>query len=176
MSVEPLQTLTQLAHKSGLDTGQFAQGILAMNKRLGEFAKGYGPAKVALEDMGITLADLDGMTTHEKMIMIAKSIATIPDSSVRAAKAFAIFGDAGKKMLPFIEGVAEGTEKIAEEGNKLGAFLTENQVTAIANMNDAFTEIYESVVGIGKQIIGNIAPGIEKLIEKAKEFVKAFQV
>lgn len=175
MAVEPLQHFQQLAHLSGLDTKQFEKGVLAMNKRLGEFADGYGPAKRALDDMGVTLAQLDGKDASEQMTIIARAIMAIPDSSVRAAKAFAIFGDAGKKMMPFIKGVAGGVEKIATEGNKMGTFLTETQVRATEDMNDAFTLMYESIVGIGKQIVGNIAPHMTKLVEQAKEFIKNFQ-
>ena len=175
MNEVALQVFLKTAELSGMSADQFGSAILAMNKRLGEFYQGFGPAKKALESLGLSMEQLKKQTPAQQLRTIAQAIMTLPNTSARAAAAFAIFGDAGKKMLPTLTAIANNVDDIATKGLRLGQFLSVRQVNAIESMNDAFTEVSKTITGIGAQILANLAAPIEKALQKFQEFVASYK-
>ena len=175
MNEVALQVFLKTAELSGMSADQFGSAILAMNKRLGEFYQGFGPAKKALESLGLSMEQLKKQTPAQQLRTIAQAIMTLPNTSARAAAAFAIFGDAGKKMLPTLTAIANNVDEIATKGLRLGQFLSVRQVNAIESMNDAFTEVSKTITGIGAQILANLAAPIEKALQKFQEFVASYK-
>ena len=90
MNEVALQVFLKTAELSGMSADQFGSAILAMNKRLGEFYQGFGPAKKALESLGLSMEQLKKQTPTQQLRTIAQAIMTLPNTSARAAAAFAI--------------------------------------------------------------------------------------
>lgn len=175
MNEVALQIFLKTASLSGMSADQFGSAVLAMNKRLGEFYNGTGPAKKALESLGFSMDDLKGKTPHQQLKMIATAIMLLPTQAQRAAAAFAIFGDAGKKMLPTLDAIATNVDNIAKRGLGLGQFLSTRQVNAIEKMNDAFSDVWDTIKGIGAQIVANLAEPVEKMLQNLLQFVAAYK-
>lgn len=175
MNEVALQIFLKTAGLSGMSADQFSSAVLAMNKRLGEFYSGTGPAKQALESLGFSMEDLKGKTPDQQLKMIAQAIMLLPTKAQQAAAAFAIFGDAGKKMLPTLDAIANNVDKIATKGLALGQFLSTKQVNAIESMNDAFSDVWDTIKGIGAQVVANLAEPVEKMLQSFMQFVAEYK-
>lgn len=175
MNEVALQIFLKTADLSGMSAQQFSAAVLAMNKRLGEFYNGTGPAKKALEDLGFSMEDLKDKTPDQQLKMIAQAIMLLPTKAQQAAAAFAIFGDAGKKILPTLDAIANNVDKVATKGLALGQFLSTKQVNAIESMNDAFSDVWDTIKGIGAQIVANLAEPVEKMLHTFLQFVAEYE-
>lgn len=175
MNAVALQAFLKISELSGMSSDQFGQAVLAMNKRLGEFYNGTGPAKNALERLGLSMEDLKDKTPAQQLRTIAQAIMLLPTKSQQAAAAFAIFGDAGKKILPTLDAIANSAERIAGRSLSLGQFLSPEQVDAIEMMNDAFTEVWKTIQGIGGQVLANLAKPIVFMVKRFEDFVAAYK-
>lgn len=175
MNEVALQIFLKTADLSGMSAQQFSGAVLAMSKRLGEFYNGTGPAKKALESLGFSMEDLKDKTPDQQLKMIAQAIMLLPTKAQQAAAAFAIFGDAGKKILPTLDAIANNVDNIAERGLALGQFLSTKQIKAIESMNDAFSDVWDTIKGIGAQIVANLAEPVKKMLDTFLQFVAEYQ-
>ena len=175
IAVEPLQVFQRVAEHAGVNTATLEKSLQTMTKRLGEAAMGTGPAAVALRQLGLNIKDLDKMTPDKQFVAIAQALSAIPSQTQRAATAFAIFGRDGVKMLPMFERLEEQVREVADESNRLGLTLSEKQVRSVEAMNDRFTDVYNTIVGIGKQVVANLAKPIKSLLDDFIKFVENYK-
>lgn len=175
IAVEPLQVFQRVAEHAGVNTATLEKSLQTMTKRLGEAAMGTGPAAAALKQLGLNIKDLDKMTPDKQFVAIAQALSAIPSQTQRAAMAFAIFGRDGVKMLPMFERLEEQVREVANESNRLGLTLSEKQVRNVEAMNDRFTDVWNTIKGIGKQVVADLAEPIKSLLDDFIKFVQNYK-
>lgn len=104
LTVETLSALRLAAEGSGLQFQELESSLNQFPKRLGDFARGTGEARVALDKLGFTTADVLGpdgnlAASDEVFRQILKRLAEVDSQTERASMATQIFGEAGGKLL-----------------------------------------------------------------------------
>lgn len=175
IAVEPLQVFQRVAEHAGVSTATLEKSLQTMTKRLGEAAMGTGPAAVALKQLGLNIKDLDKMTPDRQFVAIAQALSAIPSQTQKAAMAFAIFGRDGVKMLPMFDRLEEQVREVANESARLALTLSEKQVRNVEKMNDRFTDVWNTIKGIGNQVVSNLAEPIKSLLDDFIKFVENYK-
>jgi len=98
ISAEAVQKLEFAASQSGSSFDAVATSIRVMADRLND-----GKLPKALEDMGLSVQQLQAMTPDQAFITIADAIRAIPDPLLQSATAVDIFGRGAQQMLPAIK-------------------------------------------------------------------------
>lgn len=129
-------------------------------------AAGSAAATAAFAGLGLSVAELNGMSASERFDAIAASIAALPTEAQRAAAAVRIFGRAGAELLPLFAGGAEGIAAAREEAERLGLTLTNTQGQNVEAMNDSFTMVQKSIEGVVQQVVAYLAPAITAVSEQ----------
>lgn len=101
-----LQEFEHQAHLAGLSTGELDSSLKAFNKNASLAAMNTGDARRALQDMGISLVDTNGVSKSQSQLLqeTAQWFAENSTNADAAGKAVKIFGDNGAKMLRIFEG------------------------------------------------------------------------
>lgn len=167
ISVESLQSLQMAAKLSGVDdiTGALQKMTIAIGNA------GQSGNTEAFTRLGIDFAELQRLSPEEQFKQIQAAIAALPTEAERAAAAVAIFGRSGVELLPLMN---QNLQELEERLRKLGAIVGEDQVSAIADMNDAFDLVAATVSGIFGQVVGNLAPAVTAMAEELLSFVESF--
>lgn len=100
-----LQEFEHQAHLAGLSTGELDSSLKAFNKNASLAAMNTGDARRALQDMGISLIDTNGVSKSQSQLLqeTAQWFAENSTNADAAGKAVKIFGDNGAKMIRIFE-------------------------------------------------------------------------
>jgi len=79
-------------------------------------ARRLSTAVDALEDLGLTFKDLDGLSPEQQFKLLADRISQVEDPTRKAAIAMSLFGRTGTNLLPMFAAGAKGIEALQKEG------------------------------------------------------------
>jgi hypothetical protein len=171
IAVEQLQVFSFAAGLAGVENEALSTALRKLTQRTGEAQMGIGEAGKTFAMLGIDVGKFAAMGADQQFLLIAKAISAIPEPAQRAAVATKLFEEAGVKLLPLLQ---TNFAAVAEEAKLLGMILSDTQVRDVEKMNDSFTTVYETVKGIGSQIMANVAPAITTINGMILEAVKNF--
>jgi|GEM_PF-6586626 hypothetical protein len=144
MSVEFLQKLAHTADLSGASLETAAKAANKFAKEI-HFGSETGAAAKAVEELGLKIEDLRGMSPDEMFEKVGVAIANVENPMQRAAVAMTIFGRSGTELLPTLEAMRNGLE--------VNGSLTEEQIRNIEAVNDMFTRLKQQIVAGFGQIL-----------------------
>jgi len=166
VSVEALSELGFAAEIAGGDLETLETGIKHMQRAIVEAADGSEAAQQALAKLGLSAADLAGLSPDEQFKRMADGIARIEDPALRVALAMQIFGRSGTKLIPLLSDGAAGIEALQEQARRLGLTISTETAHDAAELNDALDSLWR-VVRQGVFTIGAaLAPTLKDLAEQ----------
>ena len=171
--VQQLQGLGLAAKLSGVDTEQFATAVTRLGVSIGKADPG-GTFDKTLRSVGVSLAEIRGLRPEQQFEAISAAIGALPTSADRAAAAVEIFGRQGAALVPLFKEGAASVEELTARAQRLGIIVSEDQVSNIAKMNDAFDLVRATVEGIIGQVTGNLAPVVTAIADEFLAFVESF--
>lgn len=176
-SVEALSELRFAAGQAGATLEDIEAGAKGMEKLLSGVGEGGRNAADTLSDLGLTLADLQGLSPEKQFEKLGDAVAAVPDPAKRAALAMEVFGKSGTKLLPLL---TEGVRKGREMAKALGVTFTTNDAKRANAFNTALGSLLQVVEAVTIHIGSALADEVKGFIEKVTEgavkiinFVKA---
>lgn len=147
MTVQQFQELSIATQMAGVEFEQLQTGIASMQRNIGMFAMGAGEAKIAFEQLGLTMADLSGKTTTEQLGLIADKLNQFSEPAEKGALAMKIFGEGGMRLLPFLSQGSKGFENMTHSVRALTGELDAGVVDSMVELKDLL-----AVFGEARQI------------------------
>jgi hypothetical protein len=171
IAVEALSELGFAAEQSGTDLATLEAGIRKMQRSITDAAQGATAAQEALALLGLTVADLQGLSPEQQFKVIADRIAAITDPTVRAAAAMELFGRSGTSLIPLLSGGARGIEALQEQARRLGLTMSTEDAKAAEAFGDAIDALSKTVKRLFVLIGSALAPMLQELAEAATRIV-----
>jgi hypothetical protein len=162
VSVEALSELGYAARLSGSSIEELESAVRIMQRTIGEAADGSTTATEALDRLGLSLADLQGMSPEQQFTAVSQALQSITDPTTRAAAAMRVFGRAGTKMLPLLNNLQD----LRAEAKRLGITMSTQQSKAAAALGDAFDRVRMAVGAVSNAIGEALAPVLQELAGK----------
>ena len=167
IATEDIITFRHAAVLTGADIGVMDKSLETMIRRLGEADKlGIGEAVDGLKLLGITIDDIQSLTTGEAFIEIAEGIKNVSEVSEKAVIAYKIFGRQGVTLLNTLNLGREGLESMADEVDRLRVSMTRVDAAKIEAANDAIFKVQQLLLGIRQRFTVQIAPIIVAIANK----------
>ena len=136
MTVSEFQSLSIATKMAGVEFEQLQTGFASMQRNIGNFAMGAGEAKVAFEQLGLSMSDFAGKTATEQMGLIADRLNEFQDPAEKASLAMKIFGEGGMRLLPFLNQGSEGFTKLTGDVKSLTGELDKGVVDKMVEIKD----------------------------------------
>ncbi|MFN9365698.1 MAG: hypothetical protein ACK6CE_13000, partial [Planctomycetota bacterium] len=143
VSVEALSELGFAAEQSGSDMETLENSLRKMQKQIAEAAGGSTSAADALGKLGLTVADLTGLSPDEQLKRIGDRLSGIEDPAAKAAVAMEIFGKSGTKLLPLFAGGARGIEELQQQAQELGLTMSTEDAQAAEAFGDTLDVVWK---------------------------------
>ena len=157
------------AEQSGTDLNKVENAVRTMQKTIGDADQGLAGAVDALDELGLSATQLEGMTPEDQFQAIADRVGAIEDPTKKAAAAMDVFGArTGTAILPMLDGLGD----LREEARELGIVPTEKAVKSAAKVTDAINRIKRSVAGAAFEIGASLAPTVLEFAKSAQTAVK----
>ncbi|CAB4153725.1 hypothetical protein UFOVP640_20 [uncultured Caudovirales phage] len=170
ISVQSLQVFQKAAGEVGVSAEELNGSLMKMNANIGEaLITGTGGAAKALERMGISLDQINGMKPDKQFELLAKKLSEIPNAGERAALAMDLFGKQGQKVLK----IAEGLDEMRKKMEALGMLISPEQQASLDLAGDAV----DGLIGLFstglKKAVADLAPYIIGFANAINDAVKA---
>lgn len=159
---DALQELSYAAGQSATDMDSLEKGLLKMQRVMVEAGEGSQTARDALQKLGLSTADLAGLTGDMQFERIAGQIASISDPAQRTAAAIGIFGKSGAELLPLLNEGSAGIARMREEAQRLGLVMDKDAIANAAILDDGIARL-SMTLGAFKNAIGAaiVGPAIQ---------------
>lgn len=172
LSMSSFQALSQAASEAGLNIEQLRVLMTFMTRSIGQLRNGSKQAQQAFAAIGLSAADLAGLSPEQQLELISRKLMAIPNHAERSRVAMLLFGEQGVRAFGLLQTAANGgLAEIVKLQRQLGVSLTDTQVAGIEMMNDALARTSLVFQGFINQFLAELAPAITTV---ANLFVKFF--
>ena len=124
----------------------------------------------SLDALGISVAELQGLSPEQQFQLFANALAGVDDASRRAALAQDVFGRSGTHLLPLFTQGEQGMAALREQAQQLGVVMSGDAATAAADFADAQNELKSALSGVFLEVGAKIVPELTKFIRKVIEW------
>ena len=180
VSVEALSELSFAAEQSGTDVGSLEKSLARMQRSIYDAGRGLSTATDALADLGLTMADVDGLSPEEQFKLLGDRIGGIEDPTRKAAIAMSLFGRSGTALLPMFNQGAAGIEALQQEARALGLTMSGEDAAAAEELTDTLNRLWRvvkmGVFNIGSALapmLGEMVAWMTRVVVTASEWIKA---
>jgi hypothetical protein len=133
ISTDSLQGLNAVFLAGGSDAETTKKGLITLTRSLQDIATtADGPARKALDALGISFADIAGLTADEAMYVIADAMKGATDKGAALDAAMTLLGKSASKMAPALFGGAAAMREMAAASPKISA----EDIQTIADAGD----------------------------------------
>lgn len=179
VTTKALQEYRYAASQAGIEQGEMDQALSQLTRRLGDAAQGSKPLQAAFDKLGVNIRDANGHVRDagDVIPLIAEGLQKIESPAERAAILVDLFGKAGQKLAPLLEGGAAGVNNLRDAAHKLGIVLDDGMIQdadEAADKLSAMKQVLEAkIAGFVASNIKQITALTDKLFRLAEAALKA---
>lgn len=175
-STEALSELRHALDLSGSSIEAFETGIKKMARFVDDAKQGLSTATDVMDQLGLTVADLEGLSPEEAFDKLSTAIAEMEDPLAQQNAALELFGRAGTDLLPMLSQGAEGIAEMRQEAHDLGLVFDQEAANTAAEFKDNITRLQGALQGLMNEIAKALMPALEPLITAFKDLILALPI
>lgn len=170
MATEELVGLQYAAEQSGVSAGNLDLAVQRMTRRISEAAAtGGGPAKAALDELGLSAQRLARMTPEQQMHALADAMQGVKSQSDRVRLAFKLFDSGGVGLVNTLANGSQGLREMRAEAEQLGLTFSRMDAARVEAANDALARASKIMEGVKRHLVVELAPIVEMLATAIKD-------
>lgn len=168
-----LQAYRFAATQTNVTQAELEKSLSKLTLALGKAGTGAKKEAQTFEILGISIKDAEGniRPTGEVFLEVADRIASITDPAKRAAAATAVFGEDARKLLPLLEGGADGLREFGRQAEEAGAIISEGDIAKADQTADKIDALVQQLktdfsreVAQNADAIGDLAGALTGLL------------
>ena len=173
LTTQALSGLHHAAEQTGASTEALNMGLQRMTRRIGQVAAtGSGEAKVALDQLGISIDEIKNKSPDEQFALIAEKMADVSSQGQKVFLTQKLFDSEGVKLLNTLNLGADGIKAMMDEAEALGFAINRVDAAKVEMANDAFDRAQKSTHSFGQALATETAPIIAALSDMWTESAK----
>jgi len=154
VTTDALQELNAVFLAGGSNAETTKKGLVTLARSLVDISTtADGPARKALDALGISFEAIAGLTADEALYVIADAMKNASDHGVALDAAMTLLGKAGSKMAPALFGGAEAMREMAKQSPKISA----EDIKSIADAGDMIDALGTSIKVYGANAVLGVA-------------------
>ena len=173
ITTQALGGLQHAANLYGASNEELNKSLQTMQKNLGQVGQtGTGEAKYALDGLGLSVQELQGLAPEEQFKLIADKLKGVEDQSQKVYLAQSLMGKSGAKMINVMDAGADGITAMMQEADALGMTFDRIDAAKVEMANDAFDKAQKTTHSFGQTLAIETAPIIGAISDMWTESAK----
>ena len=166
VNTKALQEWGNATRFTGGDTEDFVDAIREMQLRLAEAAAlTSGPAVDALDLLGLSLKDLEGLDAPAQFDLLRNAISEVEDPAQRLFLAEELLGGSSERLQGLLSLSSDELARLRQEAHDTGQIMSGETVDALADTGVAFDRIKAQLGGVVNELVAEVAPAILEFVE-----------
>lgn len=161
ITTEKLAAFQLVATKTGIEQKTLEKSLINVTRVVAEAAEGTGLATDTLKKLGLEAKALSQQKPDEQFLQIAEAMKGLNSQSEKVLAAYELFGGRGAALLRTLEAGSAAFEEAEEKTQRFGTAISAVDAKSVEDANDAFTDLGESIKGVGFDLARRFAPGME---------------
>ncbi|HYE74094.1 MAG TPA: hypothetical protein VEF04_12225 [Blastocatellia bacterium] len=171
VTAENLQVLQLAAAESGVDLKGVADAISDLQSKAIDASSGNEKLRETFRRLGIDAKQAIDQP-EQAFNALAKRIAEIPQATERAAAAQAIYGEAGRQLLPVFDKLAQDQGQFQRLLQESGAAMDKNLIAQAKAASREFEELKVRGQGALNDIARESLPAVTSLLREVNDLIK----
>lgn len=171
ITTEKLAAFQLVAAKTGIEQKTLEKSLINVTRVVAEAAEGTGLAADTLKKLGLEAVTLARLSPDEQFLKIAEAMKGLNTQSEKVLASYELFGGRGAALLRTLEAGSAAFEEAERKTKLFGTAISAVDAASIEEANDAFTDLQESVKGLGFDLARRFAPGMKDANEGLANFV-----
>lgn len=171
ITTEKLAAFQLVSEKTGVEQKTLEKSLINVTRVVAEAAEGTGLAVDTLKKLGLEAKSLSQQSPDEQFLEIAEAMKGLNTQSEKVLAAYELFGGRGAALLRTLEAGSAAFEEAEEKTKRFGTAISAVDAASVEDANDAFTDLKESVKGVGFDLARRFAPGMEASSVATANFV-----
>jgi hypothetical protein len=167
LSVDAYSKLSYAAEQGGANQEQLRTGLVKLSQELGRAAEGNQSAMDKFARLGIEIRDAGGnmKSTDQIIADLADRMAAMPDGADKSAAAVELLGEAGVRLIPTLNGGADGLKALGDQAERLGIAVSDKQAKEAAAFNDAWDNVARTFGNLAREVGAVALPELTRLFD-----------
>ena len=171
MSVEALDRLGYIANLSGNSLKDVENMLRRQTITMNEARDGTMIGVEAFEKLGISLTDLEGLSSEEQFLKILSTLADMTNETEQVDAAMAVFGNRmGTSVIPMIAGGTGALKDMVTEATK-NSRMTQEQADQAALLTDQMFALKTQLQAVSIKMASDLAPALSSIIIGLQKFM-----
>jgi len=168
-----LRAVHLAAADAGVSTSDATTALQQMNRELTRAAEEGTPAHKALGRLGLAAKDLQNLDADKRIALIADRVQTLGLSAGETSDIMRDLGVRSREMALLMIGGGDAIRAAREEVREFGLELTDNQIGAIEDANDAVSRMTLIFEGLRNKLASEVAPILLEVANRFNEFAQS---
>lgn len=161
ITTQKLAAFQLVAEKTGIEQKTLEKSLINVTRVVAEAAEGTGLATDTLKKLGLEAKALSQQSPDEQFLQIAEAMKGLNTQSEKVLASYELFGGRGAALLRTLEAGAAAFEEAEEKTKRFGTAINAVNARTVEDANDAFTDLQQSIKGVGFDLAMRFAPGMQ---------------
>lgn len=174
ISTEKLQAFQYAEDFIGVGTDTIADSLKDLTTKMSDAANGNEDVIEKFDQLGVSIYDADGnlRNAEDTFWDVVDSLGEMSNQTERDALAMDLINESAQKLNPLIEIGSEGFKKYADEAENVGYILSNDQLKALTDVDEAQNRLLKSQEAVSKQISAEYAPYMSDALNETRELIE----
>lgn len=167
IGVEDLQAFAYAGDILGTNLETITDAQTKLTRSIAEAHSGNKDAIQSFQELGVSIYDTEGnlRTANDIFWDVLDALGKIEDPVLRDALAMDLMGRSAQDLNPLIKAGSEEIQKYMDKAKELGLVMSEDQIMAMADLNDAWSTLKFQFEAVGNVLTATLAPALQGIIE-----------
>ena len=165
ISAQAYQEWDYVMQLAGTDMSSMTVGFKTLTNHIADATSGSESAIAMFESLGLTMEDLQSMSTEEIFAATVSSLQNMEEGAERSALAVDLFGKSGQNMAALLNMSNEETEEAIALANEYGMVMSDDAVQASADYTDALTTLEKTFTGLKNNLMSQFLPSLTTVMD-----------
>ena len=165
ISVSGYQELDYVLNLCGTSMDSMSAGFKTMTNKIADATSGSEEALAMFESLGISLEDLQNMSTEDIFKATINGLQEMEEGADRAALANDLFGKSGQNLAPLLNMTSDEMNEAIDLANEYGMVMSDDAVQASADYTDALTTLKKTFTGLKNSLMADFLPSLTTVMD-----------
>jgi chromosome segregation ATPase len=174
VSAQDLQAFQYAEDFLDVSTDTLTDSLKDLTTKMSDAKDGNEEVIAMFDQLGVSVTDAGGnlRDSYDVFLDVIDGLGEMGNQAERDALAMGLINESAQKLNPLIEQGSASLKKYADEAENVGYILSNDQLKALTDVDEAQNRLLKSQEAVSKQISAEYAPYMSDALNETRELIE----